>query len=297
MPYSHFHNWSFHTHHRQPKGGNHYNAVRRRQRPWRIGFVVVLIGSLACLAVFAGLRFDTQVEAVKTFVVGNAKEQSQRQEERAQTRVAKEGIEKQTRTANEGIEKQTRTANEGIERQTRVANEGIEKQTRTANEGIERQTRVTIQEMESQTRVANEDKKQEQHERAIVSLINQERNQRGIREMTWDPKLQAIARAHSRDMSDRGYFDHTNRSGLDYRQRAIAAGYDCPNLKWQGVAENLYFGSRGHQSPQAAVNTWLDSPLHKRAMLDSTFSKAAIGVHEGYLAGYGYGYFTTLLLC
>ena len=264
MPYSHFHNWSFHTHHRQPKGGNHYNAVRRRQRPWRIGFVVVLIGSLACLAVFAGLRFDTQVEAVKTFVVGNAKEQSQRQEERAQTR---------------------------------VANEGIEKQTRTANEGIERQTRVTIQEMESQTRVANEDKKQEQHERAIVSLINQERNQRGIREMTWDPKLQAIARAHSRDMSDRGYFDHTNRSGLDYRQRAIAAGYDCPNLKWQGVAENLYFGSRGHQSPQAAVNTWLDSPLHKRAMLDSTFSKAAIGVHEGYLAGYGYGYFTTLLLC
>ncbi len=286
MPYSHFHNWSFHTHHRQPKGGNHYNAVRRRQRPWRIGFVVVLIGSLACLAVFAGLRFDTQVEAVKTFVVGNAKEQSQRQEERAQTRVAKEGIEKQTRTANEGIE-----------RQTRVANEGIEKQTRTANEGIERQTRVTIQEMESQTRVANEDKKQEQHERAIVSLINQERNQRGIREMTWDPKLQAIARAHSRDMSDRGYFDHTNRSGLDYRQRAIAAGYDCPNLKWQGVAENLYFGSRGHQSPQAAVNTWLDSPLHKRAMLDSTFSKAAIGVHEGYLAGYGYGYFTTLLLC
>ena len=84
MPYSHFHNWSFHTHHRQPKGGNHYNAVRRRQRPWRIGFVVVLIGSLACLAVFAGLRFDTQVKAVKTFVVGNAKEQSQRQEERAQ---------------------------------------------------------------------------------------------------------------------------------------------------------------------------------------------------------------------
>ena len=242
MPYSHFHDWSFHTHHRRPKGGNHYNAIRRKQRPWRVGLVVALIGSLAGLAVFAGLRFDTQREAVRTFAVETVEEQSQRQKERVQTR--------------------------------------------TASQDIERQTRV-----------ADADKNQEQHERAIVSLINQERNQRGIREMSWDPKLQAIARAHSLDMSDKGYFNHMNRSGLDYRDRAVSAGYHCPNPKWQGVAENLYFGPRGYQSPQAAVNSWLDSPLHKRAMLDPTFSKAAIGVHEGHLAGYGNGYFTTLLLC
>ena len=47
-PYAHYHNWSFHTHHNRPKGGNHYRAVRRRQRPWRIGFFVgvsfVLVG-------------------------------------------------------------------------------------------------------------------------------------------------------------------------------------------------------------------------------------------------------------
>lgn len=253
MPYSHFHNWSFHTHHRRPKGGNHYNAIRKRQRPWRIGFVVVLIGSLAGLAVLAGLRFDVQREAVRTFAVETVEDQSQRKEERAQTRAA--------------------------------------------GQDIERQTRVTIQETESRTRTANIDKTQEQHERTIVSIINQERNLRGIREMAWDPKLQAIARAHSRDMADKGYFDHTNRSGLDYRQRAVVAGYHCANPKWRGVAENLYFATKGHQSPQAAVNNWLDSPLHKRAMLDPTFSKAAIGVHEGYLAGYGAGYFTTLLLC
>lgn len=45
-PYSHFRNWSFHTHHNRPKGGNHYRAVRRRQRPWRIAFVVALAGAL-----------------------------------------------------------------------------------------------------------------------------------------------------------------------------------------------------------------------------------------------------------
>ena len=151
MPCSHFHDWSFHTQHRRPKGGNHYNAIRRKQRPWRVGLVVGLIGSLAGLAVFAGLRFDTQREAVRTFAVETVEEQSQRQKERVQTRTAS-------------------------------------------------------QEIERQTRVADADKNQEQHERAIVSLINQERDQRGIREMSWDTKLQAIARAHSRDMSDKGYF-------------------------------------------------------------------------------------------
>ena len=41
MPYSHFHDFSFHTHHQRPRGGRHYRAVRRRQLPWRIGFILV----------------------------------------------------------------------------------------------------------------------------------------------------------------------------------------------------------------------------------------------------------------
>ena len=54
-PYSHYHNWHFHRHHNQPKGGNHYRAVRRRQKPWRIGFLVgvtVVLAGLAGTAVY-----------------------------------------------------------------------------------------------------------------------------------------------------------------------------------------------------------------------------------------------------
>lgn len=204
--------------------------------------MVVFVALLAGLAVVAISRFESQREAARAFVVEVVEEQSQRQENRAQTR-------------------------------------------------------VVDQETGRQTREANSDQQEEQHERAIITIINQERSQRGIREMVWDPNLQTIARAHSRDMADKDYFEHSNKSGQDYRQRAVAAGYRCPNTKWGGVAENLFFGTRGHQSPQAAVSWWLGSPLHKRAMLDNTFSKAAIGIHEGYLSGYGQGYFTTLLLC
>ena len=51
MPYSHFHNWSIHTHHRRPKFGRHYRAVQHRQRPWKIGLVLLLLG-LAGFAIF-----------------------------------------------------------------------------------------------------------------------------------------------------------------------------------------------------------------------------------------------------
>ncbi len=82
MPYNHYHNWSFHTHHRRPKGGNHYNAIHRRQRPWRIGFLTATIALLMGLSIVASLRCDTQRDLAKAVVVQSIEGQSQRQKER-----------------------------------------------------------------------------------------------------------------------------------------------------------------------------------------------------------------------
>lgn len=60
MPYSHFHDWSFHTHHRRPKGGNHYRAFRRRQRPWRIGATIAMVLTVVAGAVWFGAWLNTQ---------------------------------------------------------------------------------------------------------------------------------------------------------------------------------------------------------------------------------------------
>ncbi len=60
MPYRHFHDWSFHTHHRRPKGGNHYRAIRRRQRPWRIGAFVALVLTAVAGAVWFGAWLNSQ---------------------------------------------------------------------------------------------------------------------------------------------------------------------------------------------------------------------------------------------
>ena len=228
MPHTHFHDWSLHTHHRRPKGGNHYRAVRRRQRPWKIGFTIVAILVAVVIAFQAGVK-DT-MDPVLSTVQGLFPDEA-------------------------------------------------EKEARKREQAIKEEAKLT------------------KHEKAIVDAINTERSLRGIGTMVWDPGLQKIARSHSKDMATKNYFSHINKAGQDYRARAIDAGYYCPNPRWRGVAENLYFGTVGHQKPQDPVENWLNSPGHRRAMLDPTFSRTAIGIHEGKLNGYGRGQFTTLLLC
>ena len=78
MPYSHYHDFSFHTHHQRPKGGRHYRAVRRRQRPWCIGFILVLV----VVAVFVALEMEMGVgdrlETALTAARQSAKDESGR---------------------------------------------------------------------------------------------------------------------------------------------------------------------------------------------------------------------------
>ena len=70
MPYSHFHDWSFHTHRRRPKGGNHWRAVRRSQRPWRIGALVLLVAVIIGTAAVLSVRNDVHTRIMFTLQQG-----------------------------------------------------------------------------------------------------------------------------------------------------------------------------------------------------------------------------------
>ena len=92
-----------------------------------------------------------------------------------------------------------------------------------------------------------------------------------------------------------------NRAGEDASDRGVKAGYHCRKVltarqSQVGLAENIYFGSRGHMEPEDAVESWMNSPGHRENMLDPVFDRIGIGVHEGRLDGH-YGYFTTMVLC
>ncbi|MFE7167902.1 sigma-70 family RNA polymerase sigma factor [Streptomyces sp. NPDC057616] len=107
----------------------------------------------------------------------------------------------------------------------------------------------------------------------VVALVNQERAKAGCGALAEDPQLEQAAQGHSDDMAARGFFDHTNPDGADPGQRITAAGY-----KWSTYGENI---AQGQQTPQAVMESWMNSPGHRANILNCSFKDIGVGVHKG----------------
>lgn len=84
-----------------------------------------------------------------------------------------------------------------------------------------------------------------------------------------NPILVGTARAMSKDMGNRNFFDHTNPDGLDPFQRMEAAGYSGG-----AMGENI---AAGYSSGAEVVAGWLSSDGHCRNMMDPDFGVIGIG--------------------
>jgi len=111
-------------------------------------------------------------------------------------------------------------------------------------------------------------------EREVYILVNKEREKHGLGALEWDEALAAVARAHSADMSRRGYFSHITPEGLRPADRKRAAG-----MVFRYSAENI---ARGYRTPEAVVAAWMNSPSHKGAILSESAVKIGVGFHNYY---------------
>lgn len=107
---------------------------------------------------------------------------------------------------------------------------------------------------------------------AVVCLVNEARNARGLPSLAADPQLEQAAQAHTDDMADRGYFEHTTPEGKTPDQRATEAGY-----AWSTVAENI---ASGADTPFAVVERWLQSPGHCSNVLSTKMADTGVGVRQ-----------------
>jgi uncharacterized protein YkwD len=105
----------------------------------------------------------------------------------------------------------------------------------------------------------------------VLELVNQERAAAGCRPVTADSRLSAVAAAHSADMRDQGYFDHTNLAGLSPFDRAEAAGVPAR-------AENI---ARGQGDTAAVMDAWMDSAGHRANILDCGLTRLGVGIADG----------------
>ncbi|MDY6795509.1 MAG: CAP domain-containing protein [Actinomycetota bacterium] len=135
----------------------------------------------------------------------------------------------------------------------------------------------------------------------IHGLINDERVNRGLQVLQWDQDLAQIALFHSRDMAERGYFDHVSPAGKDFSDRYRDHGYNLEtrvgdqvfmggeNLFQNNVIESYIFDQATQENleyefndleeiARSTVEGWMDSPGHRENIL-TPFSREGIGIY------------------
>lgn len=116
----------------------------------------------------------------------------------------------------------------------------------------------------------------ESSEQIMLTLMNGERVKRGIKPLRFDTQIQQVARAHSRDMFERGYFSHVNPDGLDPFQRMTLAG-----VKFNAAGENIALAPDVYIAHEGLMN----SEGHRRNILDPQFGRIGLGVIDGGIYG------------
>ena len=133
-------------------------------------------------------------------------------------------------------------------------------------------------------------------ERKVHDGINAERAaMRGLRQLQWDDRLNVIARDHSEDMTERGYFAHDTPEGLGPTERATKAGYSCRKGYSYGLAENITVELMSNDMDKlaaAAVQSWVGSPGHRANLLGRQYDRTGVGASFGKWKGYKAVYLT-----
>jgi uncharacterized protein YkwD len=107
---------------------------------------------------------------------------------------------------------------------------------------------------------------------AVLSLVNEERAKVGCSAVAANSGLADLAQDFSEDMAERGFFDHTDPSGLSPWDRAAKAG--ITDLGGENIA-------RGQADAAAVMEAWMNSPGHKANILNCDFKTLGVGVHLG----------------
>ncbi|MDY0942903.1 CAP domain-containing protein [Priestia megaterium] len=120
---------------------------------------------------------------------------------------------------------------------------------------------------------AEQTKDASQFEQKVVDLVNQEREKQGLKPLTLNKKLSDVARTKSKDMMEKGYFDHnspTYGSPFDMMKQF--------GIEYTTAGENI---AKGQQSPEEVMNAWMNSDGHRKNILNPDFTEIGVGYVKG----------------
>lgn len=106
-------------------------------------------------------------------------------------------------------------------------------------------------------------------EQEVFALVNSERAKNGLSALSWADDVAAVARAHSSDMINRGFFSHTNPDGESPFDRLKNNG-----ISYRTAAENIAYGQK---TPADVMNAWMNSSGHRANILNKNVTELGVG--------------------
>ena len=107
------------------------------------------------------------------------------------------------------------------------------------------------------------------YEAEVVRLVNEIRQQNGLKPLTQDWQLSRVARYKSEDMRKLGYFSHTSPTYGSPFEMMRSFG-----ISYRSAGENI---AKGYKTPEAVVNGWMNSSGHRANILNSTYTHIGVG--------------------
>ncbi|WP_235595938.1 CAP domain-containing protein [Mastigocoleus testarum] len=105
----------------------------------------------------------------------------------------------------------------------------------------------------------------------VLRLTNQERTKFALEPLVLGTELSQISQNHSLDMAINDFFSHKSPDGSSAVERAEAQGYLYPY-----IGENI---AAGYSTPEAVVAAWMNSPGHRRNILNPYYEEIGIGYY------------------
>jgi hypothetical protein len=119
---------------------------------------------------------------------------------------------------------------------------------------------------------ANAQLQRNDSERQLFEALNRERSAQGLAALRWDASLFKAARLHALRMADLNMLEHQLPSESNLEGRLAEAG-----AHFSVIAENIAIGP----NPQTIHNGWMDSPGHRKNILDPRLTFVGIAAVHG----------------
>ncbi len=111
-------------------------------------------------------------------------------------------------------------------------------------------------------------------EQQILDITNVIRVKHGLARLKWDEDAAKVAFGHSKDMKDNKYFSHVSKKYGTLKDRL-----EKGDVKYREAGENIAYN---YVDGPAAVEGWLNSEGHRKALLSPDYTHLGVGVNRKY---------------